>query len=64
MIEPYFEPYEGKKYRNSDPRILVIGDSHYCGGCELCGVRGHCAKKEMKKCRSITQKKCLRLSVI
>lgn len=56
MIEPYFEPYEGKKYRNSDPRILVIGDSHYCGGCELCGVRGHCAKKEMKKCRSITQK--------
>ena len=50
----YFEPWIGKEYYNQDVKILVIGDSHYCGGCDKCGIRG-CTIPEMGECKNFTR---------
>ena len=54
----YFNPWVGKNYQTSKPRILVIGDSHYCGDdCAMrnqCGVRGNLPPSSMGKCQDFT----------
>lgn len=56
-MKVFFEPWIGKDYNSSEKRILVIGDSHYCGECERCGVRGNCSLDEMgKECHEFTRK--------
>lgn len=54
--ELYFREHVGKNYASSDLKIIVVGDSHYCGGCNECGVRGDCSYEYMEGCREITQK--------
>lgn len=52
----YFEPWIGENYKTSKKKILVLGDSHYCGGCdnsEECGVRGF-SIEDMKECKKFT----------
>lgn len=42
-MTPYFVPYVGADYFVGGifpKRILILGDSHYCGGCDDCGIRG------------------------
>lgn len=39
--EPYFLPYIGANFYEGgvfSKRILVLGDSHYCGECDNCGI--------------------------
>lgn len=50
----YFEPWIGENYQSKQPKILVVGDSHYCGECETCGIRGS-SISEMSECAGITQ---------
>lgn len=57
-FKPYFQPWIGTNYQTSNPKILVIGDSHWCGGChssKSCGVRGM-SINEMEDCRGFTKK--------
>lgn len=60
----YFKPWVGSSYRNSNPRILVIGDSHYCADpCPIpgrCGVRGNLPPERMGRCQNFTQDVTLR----
>ena len=40
---PYFIPYIGKNYQTGNilpRRLLILGDSHYCGECAQCGIKG------------------------
>lgn len=41
IMQVYFQPWIGPDYNKSAKRILVLGDSHYCGACPDCGVRGN-----------------------
>lgn len=55
--EPIFIPWIGKNYLKMPTKILVVGDSGYCGdsacnGC--CGVRGDCSYEDMGDCRNFT----------
>lgn len=50
----FFKPWVGPDYAKSDRKILVIGDSHYCGSCDRCGVRGNCSFEEMAECNNFT----------
>ena len=56
---PYFKPWVGANYRSSRPRILVIGDSHYCADpCPIpgmCGVRSNLPPERMGRCQNFTQ---------
>lgn len=50
----FFEPWIGQNYKSSDKKLLVVGDSHYCGGCggkitDRCGVHGNCTFEYMKE---------------
>ena len=54
--ELYFLEHIGKNYSSSDLKIMIVGDSHYCGECDECGVRGDCSYESMEGCRGITQK--------
>lgn len=49
-----FKPWIGPYYECSEMKMLVIGDSPYCGECERCGVRGDCTKEEMEGCYHYT----------
>lgn len=53
-MQVYFKPWIGPDYEKSPRKILVIGDSHYCGGCDRCGVRG-CTMEEMADCHDFTR---------
>ena len=60
MGNPYFEPYIGEYALTegfNGKRLLIIGDSHYCGGggCEKCGVHGMSNPTEMEECIFFTQ---------
>lgn len=38
----FFKPWIGKNYQSGgifSKKILVVGESHYCGGCEECGLK-------------------------
>ena len=56
MENVFFEPWVGENYEIGGifgKRILVLGESHYCGGCKNCGDstnRGECAKFTTEKC--------------
>lgn len=42
MEHVFFKPWIGKNYQNGGifkKKILVLGESHYCGGCEQCGLK-------------------------
>jgi hypothetical protein len=54
-MNTFFEPWIGSGYSQKNYKILVIGDSHYCGGHERCGVKGNCSFEEMKDCNDFTQ---------
>jgi hypothetical protein len=51
----YFLPWVGSEYDHSSPKVLIIGDSHYCGDCEECGVRGNRTIEEMEGCSNFTK---------
>ena len=53
----YFQPWIGDNYGSSYPRILIIGDSHYCGveNCKFCGVRGNKPIEEFGACSNFTK---------
>lgn len=53
----YFKPWIGNNYASSCPRILIIGDSHYCGdeSCNVCGVRGNKPFAEFGDCSNFTK---------
>lgn len=56
----YFKPWVGPNYETSERKVLVIGDSHYCGSCDRCGVRGNCSLEEMSEaCRNLTMNSVL-----
>jgi len=47
MKNVFFEPWEGKQYQTGGifgKKILVLGESHYCGECKQCGIKyyPHC----------------------
>lgn len=40
MSEVFFKPYIGKHYLDKGylgKKLLILGESHYCGGCDKCG---------------------------
>lgn len=39
MKNVFFKPWVGKNYKQGyeNKKILVLGESHYCGGCDECG---------------------------
>ena len=42
MEHVFFKPWIGKNYQNGGiikKKILVLGESHYCGGCDECGLK-------------------------
>ena len=42
MEHVFFKPWIGKNYQNGGifkKKILVLGESHYCGGCDKCGIK-------------------------
>ncbi len=42
MEHVFFKPWVGKNYQNGGifkKKILVLGESHYCGGCDQCGIK-------------------------
>lgn len=56
--EPIFFPWIGEKYLQMPVKVLVVGDSGYCGDeyCQKrCGVRGNCTYEEMGDCRNFTK---------
>ena len=53
-METYFRPYVGEQYAYSQTKIMVLGDSHYCGECPQCGIRGM-QVSEMGDCRHFTE---------
>ena len=52
----YFEPWVGRRYGHGGKRLLIVGDSHYCGECDTCGVRGMVSMAKMDECRQMTRK--------
>lgn len=55
-MDTFFKPWIGNEYTQKNYKILVIGDSHYCGGCDRCGVYGNCSFEEMEECSNFTQR--------
>lgn len=42
MEHVFFKPWVGKNYKTGGifgKKILVLGESHYCGGCDQCGLK-------------------------
>ena len=42
MEHVFFKPWIGKNYQNGGifkKKILVLGESHYCGECDKCGIK-------------------------
>lgn len=57
MEDVYFKPYVGKYALTEGfkkQRLMIIGDSHYCGCCEKCGVHGMLNPLEMEECINFT----------
>lgn len=54
-MNEYFKPWIGDDYRQAQNKILVIGDSHYCGGCEICGVHGMLSPEDIGECSNFTR---------
>ena len=55
--KPFFNPFVGSKalaegYQGK--RILVLGNAHYCGACDVCGIHGLSKPKEMDECIDFT----------
>lgn len=50
-----FKPWVGQHYDARANKLLVVGDSHYCGSCDRCGVRGNCSVEEMGDCVDFTR---------
>ncbi len=54
MEHVFFKPWIGKNYQNGGifkKKILVLGESHYCGGCDQCGL------KYAKECDDLNETK-------
>lgn len=42
MKNVFFKPWVGENYQSGgifDKKILILGESHYCGGCDKCGLK-------------------------
>ena len=55
MSKIFFEPWIGNQYHNGGifkKKILIVGESHYCGGCDECGLKynQHCTDLTTTKC--------------
>lgn len=52
-----FKPWVGPYYDARPNKLLVVGDSHYCGNedCDRCGIRGNCSVEEMGECVDFTR---------
>ena len=55
MDKVFFTPWIGKFYSKKNRfgmKILVLGESHYCGGCNQCGLKyaAHCDDLTTTKC--------------
>lgn len=51
-----FKPWVGTDYFTkgfNGKKVLVLGDSHYCGDCDTCGIEGS-SVAEMGDCRNLT----------
>ena len=53
----FFRPWVGKDYEEGidGKKILILGESHYCGGCNDCGD----LSIEEEDCRNFTTLKCV-----
>jgi hypothetical protein len=52
MEHVFFKPWVGRNYENGgifNKKLLVLGESHYCGGCNQCGL------KYGKECEEFTK---------
>ncbi len=59
MDHVFFKPWIGKNYQSGGifpQKILVVGESHYCGGCEECGL-----KYKPQGCEAVNTIKTIRL---
>lgn len=60
-MTPFFDPYIGKLYATeglNGKRILILGDSHYCGdvNCKgICGCHGMSSYDDMDECFDLTK---------
>ncbi len=45
-----FNPWIGMNYENQEKKILILGDSGYCGDCPYCGVRGRKDESDSNLC--------------
>ncbi len=57
MNKVFFAPWIGSNYVTGgifNKKILVVGESHYCGGCDFCGLtyNDHCEDLTTTKCIS------------
>jgi hypothetical protein len=53
MKNVFFTPFIGEYYQNrgfDGKKILVLGESHYCGGCDKCGS----LQNDDEECRELT----------
>lgn len=56
MEHVFFKPWIGKNYETGgifSKKILVLGESHYCGGCDQCGL------KYGPECEILNTNKCI-----
>lgn len=55
----FFKPWIGKDYASGGifgKKILLVGDSHYCGGCKDCGIEAYkedCERKTIESVQTI-----------
>lgn len=57
MEKVFFKPWVGKNYDSGGifgKKILVVGESHYCGGCKRCGDI-----ENAEECAEFTTKRCI-----
>lgn len=55
--KPFFNPFVGSKALTEGfkgKKILVLGNSHYCGYCEACGIHGLAKPEQMEECIDFT----------
>lgn len=58
MKNVFFQPWVGKDYGNGGifgKKILVVGESHYCGGCPDCGNLS-----DTNECAQFTTEHCIK----
>lgn len=63
MKNVFFKPWVGENYSkplNFSHRILVLGESFHCGGCEECGYRYNPKSENPEGCEDLNSDTCVR----